>query len=487
MNLPRILMVICVCLLGAQLPAFAQMAEPSTACAPYTDRDVEFVRSTMNRYHPRLATPFAANAAPGTFKMSTDSVQSYFDMLRVIGGYQDAHMSLPMPNCVSATLGELAVFPLAIMIREGRIYADQRNADIPAGAEITAINGKSSEAVLLDLLGFASVDDAPTLARSETIEAEFSLYLSAQLDFTDQYKVTFLPVGAQTPTSHTLQAEPLEMAWPVMQQNKVSANLIHQICQGDSCNASLRAGDQPVLYSRIVDFAPDTPQPDGFFDALAEDLVASARRDRAENVILDLRANPGGYRELVVILANHLTGAPYAQRRSTFLRSREIAQEPALRNAADIKGFLEQLPSGSPCPQGICFADDPLEEYMQPAQPTFAGHIWILLDGSTVSAATELAYTLQTHQPNVTIVGSESGGGAAYHSGDVSAVFALPDSDHIFEFSIVGIVHDVADDQRNQRGGIVPQVKATLSGPDLHHFHDGVLAQVLELIAKTTD
>ena len=467
-----------VIVMGSIPPASAR----STTCAPYTANDIEFIRQTFERDHPRLATVFRPAIAAQNPILSSDPVLSYFDTLRFLNSYEDGHSSLPMPECISNKIADLLIFPLAVMIREGRIYVDQIDAQLPVGAEIKSINGQSARNILEKLSEYASLDGEYNDSRGQALEQEFSLFLWAELGETTEFQTTFLAIGDTRRKTLTIKAQPVHTVWPRLSE-KVSTGLTHQICDGDTCNVSLNVSGKSILYSRLVDLFHSLGGSEQNTSQFADDIVSSAHRDSADNIIIDLRGNPGGVREFTNIIASRMVKAPFRQRQFSFIRNTNWDNSVGLLNKQEVKDFISDYRHAASCRQGACLFNDPLAHYMKPTRKTFRGNIWILIDGATFSAATEIVYTLKTHADKVRIIGSESAGGAVYHSGDLRGIFELPNSGYRFNFSIAGIYHDIHKSAHAARGGIVPDVAISLTGKDLLQHHDSVLQYVLGEIA----
>ena len=128
-----------------------------------------------------------------------------------------------------------------------------------------------------------------------------------------------------------------------------------------------------VGYMQVVHLDPEDK--DAFTAKLEEAFLSLAD---TESLVLDIRLNRGGYKDLVLLVASH------------FVFERMLAWTERI---VDDDGYT-----------------DPFEVYMEPGSgPTYDGEVIVIISGSTVSAGEYVAMTM-AQLPQTTLLGSNTAG-----------------------------------------------------------------------------
>lgn len=173
------------------------------------------------------------------------------------------------------------------------------------------------------------------------------------------------------------------------------------------------------------------------FRFFLEDAFASIRASRHDNLIIDIRENPGGAHELSDQLLGYLTDKPVAP--ASMLTARIVADNRELSPGAEIGDVVTV----------------PFAEWVEPSDNTdrFAGNVFVLVSEKTYSQAIVFAVTVQDHHIG-TIVG-EPTGGHANQTGQVQMT-ALSNTALIVACPIYIIYRPSGD--RNP-GGLQPDIR----------------------------
>ena len=205
------------------------------------------------------------------------------------------------------------------------------------------------------------------------------------------------------------------------------------------------------------------------------------KKQNINNLILDLRLNSGGSVLASTRLSQYLVDKPFnvADTVATFNRSFPYKKfiKPWLiywlsmrisgkRNNEDGKIHFRYFE----------------KHYFKPKKKNFfAGNIYLITGGYTFSAATLVASNLKG-QPNVTIVGEETGGGSYGNSAMLLTKIVLPNTGLRITLPLFRMVLDAT---RLKTGrGILPDIEVKPSSNSIKMGVDAKMEKVMEIIRK---
>jgi Peptidase family S41 len=226
---------------------------------------------------------------------------------------------------------------------------------------------------------------------------------------------------------------------------------------------------------------PDKGEPD-----FAHFLAASfqqIRREDIEDLVIDLRGNDGGD-NLGIPLFSYLTDRPFL-----FSDSAEAASQtfPLLHQYSHLdtdfsKEFEQHLVAAASGRFKVEGDDDLAPPIQQPQKESYAGRLWVLIDGEVFSGTAQFCSLVRSHHRGV-FVGEETGGGYHGNSSGEEAVITLPASQLRILVPLVRY-EMAASDPADARRGIIPDYPFQMTVQRLMDKKDAELEYVMNLIRR---
>jgi hypothetical protein len=329
-----------------------------------------------------------------------------------------------------------AYLPLDLYPVNGKVlarndYCQQGNC-IRKYDEILALDQHPMEEILKELLLFLPSDGYNTTFPLEILKREFNRYLFLAYGAKESYQLLY----------KNAQGDTLSLQIPTVDNSLVRVNDPRQFDFDRPSLAriffqqNLALLQPPVPLSRDAEYLRKV---DVFFEKIHQLNI--------EHLIIDLRDNPGGLSQEWV--AAYLTDSSYQYVRNRFQGSphpsfSEYIKGKFNRNYLTVKLF------------GIFNRGVDQEAYLSvvPREPRFGGHLYVLVNGMTFSAASNLASNLK-EKSGALVVGTESGGGYRYcNSGNL--LLELPYSK--FRITINPIGFDNLPLKTYPADGVLPDI-----------------------------
>lgn len=118
----------------------------------------------------------------------------------------------------------------------------------------------------------------------------------------------------------------------------------------------------------------------------------------------------------------------------------------------------------------------------KPKKDTYKENLYILINGSTLSAAAEFASFIKNYR-KATFIGDEAGGNKVQNTSGYSLIIGLPNSKIIAAIPI--ILWKMNVDFKNDGHGVIPDYSVSNTIEDEINSRDGVMEFTLDLIRKT--
>lgn len=333
----------------------------------------------------------------------------------VVGALGDAHVVLGTPP--RAIEGVVPVLPVLV---EGQVYVDAFVHELPRGTVLRAIDGVPAMEWIDRLGALTSVDGGRVEVRRAQAVRSFGSLMhryggprtdwSIETEAPDGQRRTWTVPGVDREGARALATArvsapawgvPGDGAWPLW------------VPTGDADTALLRL---PGFGTREHDA----------WKARLDEGFAALRGD--ETLIVDLRGNAGGARDLGVLVAQRLLDRPFAQWASVSTRVRTIPRRHRARVGFPFvpEEALTAFP-GARVDGGWRVEGDPLAETMRPVAPRHRGPVVVFVDDGTSSAAVELAVALLAFHDDVVVVGTATQGACGRHAGQLPVTYDLGD------------------------------------------------------------
>ncbi len=377
--------------------------------------------------------------------------------LRLSAALRDAHLAVTSGPFQTASSSSF--LPLVVTRVQGHWRIDATIDESLVGAEVVAIDELAMSTLIAEADSLVSADAQVESARWRAIAQSFTLFFHVMHGFHPTYQI---------------EIEDLEGARRTVTLGGIAITDLRELAVRRRTRVAWAppgAGPLPFLVAnppprtswlRLATFGP--PDPSAYqvaLEALLPDALSQPR------LVIDLRGNEGGYRNLAFPLLNRLIAHPYTQWSRASSRLRELP--PRFRDSVsgafgfDLEGlraFTTPIDT-----YGFVNEGDPLRDEMTPSGATYDGQIFVVVDGGTNSAANELVVSLLAARPDVMVVGEEAGGACDAHVGEVPSQWSSR------AFSVKALVSLVrltlVSTPRCRPGtGIQPELEVSLSLED---------------------
>lgn len=474
------------------LLAAAAAAIPSNAIAQTQLRgsllrtDIDILQETYETLHPglyRYNTPARMRARFEALRRdwSADQTraQAYLSLSRFLASIQCGHTYANFYNQSEAVRAELfdpwPRLPFQFLWLDGRMVVDRNLSEVAMlspGAEILAVNGHSTRAILRTLMPFARADGANDDKRRallavrglddyETFDLFYGLYFRPGAVF----RLSVRPYGDRR--VHDVDVPGIGLA------ARRASRRITDVTDSDGGwtlsfprpTAALLTMPNWVMYNSRWDWR-------GFLDNAFEQIQARG----ATKLIVDIRGNEGGNDCGDDVIAR-LIDTPRT-RENYERRVRYVRTPPSLDRYLDTwdDTFRNWGADAEPLGDGFYrLAGSSGEDAIAPKPPRFAGDVLVLTDAQNSSATAQFANAIQSGGLG-RLVGQTTGGNRRGINGGGFFFLRLPASGLEADVPLIG--RFPLTGMPNQ--GIVPDIGVEPTRADLAAGRDVVLETALE-------
>ncbi len=362
--------------------------------------------------------------------------------------------------------------------------------NLPAGTEVTRINGVPAGTILDRLMSIARADGANDSKRI----AQLAVTGDSEYEAFDVYFPMFFPSSASSlaldikkPISRTVAH--ITVA-PLTFDQRTAPIHARETKRNGGDDAIFEWKDRPdgSAYLRMPTWALYNSKWDwkAFLNQHLDEAVAR----NAPALILDLRGNEGGDDVGDVILP-HLIDAPLTlSTMRRLVRYRKVPDElrPYLdtwdRSFSDWGASAIDQPEPWPTtPPGVKYLklaryDDTANgDIIKPNGVRFRGKVFILIDATNSSATFQFAQTIQSHHLG-TLVGQPTGGSQRGINGGAFFFLRLPHSGIEMDLPLIGTFPSTPQPD----AGLTPDIPVKPTVADIANGHDAALATVMRAI-----
>ncbi|MCR9173527.1 MAG: S41 family peptidase [bacterium] len=344
----------------------------------------------------------------------------------------------------------IAYIPMDVKVINHRLYIEEdysKEQELTAGSEILRINGKPAAAILQELYYCIPSDGSIITNVMDELDQTFAYKYYLFIDQSEYFGITFKEIsGAEKSVSvkaltRKEQRQNIRESVLPNRPQKENINAVYSLdIASNYARLTLRSFNSNKLSKRDI-------KPRRFF----KDIFDTIRRSETENLIIDLRGNPGGLFEM-------------AQEIMPYVMS-ENPKDPFQRKSTSWSGKERKY------------------KFRKRSRKAFEGQIYVLINGGTFSSGSTLARYLKEHS-NAVIIGEESGSRYESFAAGSKQYVQLPNSGIEIGIPRYLIEFGEGEKQTTQNRGVLPDytVQPTmlhiLAGRDLH------LEKALELISE---
>ncbi|RMF10124.1 MAG: hypothetical protein D6762_02235 [Candidatus Neomarinimicrobiota bacterium] len=372
--------------------------------------DLQELIRTLEDVHPRLyfradSVRIAArtDSLIRTFPDSLTALEFWVRVSPLVAALGDGHTFLSFPWEAWRTYRRQGgpAFPLKVRIENGRGYlteTDPRFPELPAEAEILAVNGIPFSAIAADLV--RRISGERRSFREEIAGRNFAPFLwGLYPDWPRDYRITWRGTRGDS-SRHTVRIS------------------------GTTSPAATSSGSGPAPYSfrevpdrsvGIIDFR--SMRDLSAFRSFLRSTFRTIRDDSLQALIIDIRRNGGGNSQLGDALIAYLTDQPYRQVDTMEVKASREARRFLIRRF--VKWWqMPLLPLAVFHPLGRALllkkagtitTFTPAEKQPESVPYPFRGTVYLLTSRHTFSSANMLAITFKCYHLG-TIIGEETGG-----------------------------------------------------------------------------
>jgi len=453
--------------------------------------DFRILRSALERIHPALYlyTPKA------DFDRLLDETAKSFDKpmtrrefyLRVSPvaekvkcghTYFDLHQRL-----LNQLMGEAKLFPLPLFFLGQKAYVDFASDDIPIGAEVVSINGQPMAEILPKFMPFIRSDGFNRTMKFRMLADEFALHHRLVFGEAKEFEIIYLPFGKKQPLKKTLAAITGE------EMDKRTSG--RHSSRGKLKNYSFRWVDEKtgLLSVNSFDFGRRKKGRQKYRQFLKATFAEIEARPTANNLIVDVRFNEGGYVGYDAMLFSYLAQKPFRDCKTAIAKTLDIPLEKYLDKKEFNKGVEKSIEKSlvkefKKTDDGRFHIIDEKNKIRQPKPSAFKGQIYFLISGWTHSGGAVLC-SMALNNDNVTFIGQETGGGHEFYTAGNMAFYTLPNTHCQLEVPIIRYQNAVPAKAFPKGSGIRPHHQVGQSQADFIKDWDTVLEFALELIKKS--
>ncbi len=453
-------------------------------------QDFKIFKSILTKGHPSLYEyvnkeylDSIMSTEESTLTGEISDMALYKKMLFVSDKIKDANLLLIPPKTFSL---QQHYFPLILKLIDKEFYTDTDDYGIPIGSKIIKINDKITSSILKDLEIYSSSNGYNTTKKYRDIELKFGFFYSYQYGIEKHFSIDYT-----TPQGNikniTLPAEPYNSVQ--LRETKRNSYFFefHKKIDKNSFFKNYHTNKMPFLFFKeklktailvVNSFAIDSNK----FSSYLETIFKEIKKKKVKHLVIDVRNNEGGYRENAIYLYSYLTSSLFKQRISEFVSSlsipeRKYSSGTFIEDEKKLKKTFYDHPSYN----GWELSFDNLETIMVPNTNNFNGKIHVLTGGKTVSEGSDFAL-LAKNDPEILLIGEETGGGYYFQTGEFPIYYELPNSRIKLIMFMKKINHYVKNKTIPEGSGVIPDKKIHLSVLDLIKGNDPLLDYVFKQI-----
>jgi hypothetical protein len=409
--------------------------------------------------------------------MSIPQIALLFHRFAAYGNIAHARIDLPGELYAAYRADGGKAVPLYPRVEDGRMFVAESYApDVPAGAEVTAIEGKPVE-YWLERLGRNIAADNPYLLGTR-LEWVFPRVLWTELGAVDSVEMTLSVEGRERVVSvGAIDAETMKTR---------SAETGPEIFVQDGSTRHAEMMEGGIAYLRPGVFygleTPDNPWDNTAFRTFIDESFETFLENDARALVIDIRGNPGGDNSFSDIMVSWFADRPYRFASRFLVRSSaaseasnaaRIALNPASSEGVSgmfAKAYAE-TPFGETFPFEIPFSD-PRDG------KRFEGPIYLLIDRHSYSNSVAVAATVKDYGFG-TVLGEETSDLATSYG--AMETFTLPHSDITVGYPKALIIRPSGDLAPR---GVVPDVAIEVP---VVAYRDVMLDDALEFVRSELD
>ena len=461
--------------------AWEQKIEPEKLRADFklARQALEEGHSGIYRYTAKEKLDDLFDRAEKSLSQPMTMVEFYRVLAPVVAAIKCGHTEVELSRDIGQDLtAKQRLFPLQVRVLDGKIYVFRDFSGLPAspslaGKEIRSINGVPAARIVDTMLAAASGDG--------DVQTSRMLQIGSWAGFSFQL---FLLMGLSAPYDVVLWDPHEKHELKVRLEGGNVATLSDAAGYRDQrprSAASLKFLDEDrIAVLKINRFGGQVlveGEPQKTLKDFYKESFSLLKTRGTKTLILDVRNNGGGPGELGRLLLSYLVDRPFKYYDDLVFNALDFSFLKYTQITKPIPYLVERQPNGK-----YREVKHPDWGQQQPSQPTFAGKVFILINGGSFSTTSEFLSQAHFHK-RATFIGEESGGGYYGNSSGPMPVVTLPHTKVQVRVPLI-TYHMAVSGYKDASRGVIPDHPVHYTIDELLAGTDKDLALALELARK---
>ncbi|MDY8138163.1 S41 family peptidase [Aquimarina sp. 2201CG5-10] len=452
--------------------------------------DFTIFESILKKGHPGLyeyiendSLDYLFETTKESFSDSISDIELYKKMLRITDQIQDGHLMLFAPNTIKT---EQYYFPLIVKIINTELYVDTGDFEIPIGSKILSINNREVFRIIEKLKKYVATDGYNLTKKYRDIELKFGLFYAYEYGIEKLFNIKFITPDGETRTIEIPSKSFVNVRLRNASRNSYFAKYHNQKNGFEHFNKFIDNKSPFVYYKEDLKTAVLVVNSFGIdittFKSNLVKIFKEINKKKIKHLIIDIRNNDGGFRPNSIHLYSFVAKTQFKQILDEFIISLSVPErEYVTRTFLNEKEFLEYRFKNHAIFDGWKITFDDLEAIMVPDKNRFKGKVYVLTSGRTFSAGSTFALNAK-NDPDITVIGEETGGGYYFSIGNFPVYYEFPNSKITMLMSMEKITNYVKDKTVPKGSGVLPDKHINLSVKDLITGKDPQLDYIFRLI-----
>lgn len=416
--------------------------------------DIQLLKKALETAHPgyeRYTTDSQRSALWYELEWLSNKAPSqlafYAAVQKTLVALRCEHTKAELPKNLKETKQQ-RFMPFRFRFFDNRMFVEfaVKETGLAKGDEIMQINGYPINHIISRLTPYVERDGYTDHTITNLIAQNFDLYGSSfeqffsavvmnSDQFIKEFIVNYKTSGASSTKSVTLTSIDFD-TWVSLSQRPYRLNFKDAVHLSVSDKIAILRVDTFVNYRQPVDGMK-------LFDTLFLDL----KNKGVTHLIVDLRNNGGGSDDAQMALLRHLYQKPFKLVKSAWLTEKPLGDLADSLNSWDRstididKNQLSLGVFGRTIPSQALGVN---AQTQTPAKNVFSGEIILLTSKSNASASAALLAHIQK-QPNVSLVGEETGGNQGGTSASIISFLTLPESKIVVRIPLIRNQYNIDD------------------------------------------